>query len=172
MYSLSKWSHRYRVCHPYLSRIVIRINYDKVRKTGQYKMRGSDRIPPQYCKRIMRVLFAFVVLAVRTTIIRADGFLDVLSYLYRCRSKTFNECFERDLARTIDDMMGKNETYRLNRYLTMVVQNVTTGNRNSNGNVARSHDLSTRLLNLFNALHIQYQPEKPEYDFEGTMEFN
>lgn len=116
----------------------------------------------------MRVLFAFVVLAVRTTVIRADGFLDVLSYLYRCRSRTFDECIERDLTRTIDDIMDKNDTYRLNRYLTMVV---TSGNRNSDGNVARSHDLGTTLLDLFNALRIQYQPERSEDDFEGTMGF-
>lgn len=109
----------------------------------------------------MRVLVAFTVLVIGTTV-QVDGFLDVLSYLERCRSRNFDECLKQDLSRTIDDIMNKTETYRINRYMTATV----TANERLAGDdnihkkdVRRSDDLSTRFLDLFNALKIQYQPE-------------
>lgn len=100
----------------------------------------------------MRVQYAFVVLA--TIVILVDGYLDVLSGLYNCGPMDLDTCLKRRLARTIDDALAKNETYRLNRYLT-----VTAVSSN------RSHqhpgdDLGARFLDFFNVLQIQYEPEE------------
>jgi len=109
----------------------------------------------------MRVqLLAFVALAAKTV---ADGlFVDVMSYLYRCRERgDLGECVERDLTRAIDRLMDKNGTYRLNRYLTVSVmaRDVRGGG---------DDDLPTRVADLFNALRVRFRPEVIADDFEST----
>lgn len=124
----------------------------------------------------MRVqLFAFVALAVKTAT-QVDGlFVDVLSYLYRCRTRDVDECVARDLTRAIDSLMDKNDTFRLNRYLTVTVVGRPAGAGDRGGSVSgngtgsarvRSDDLTASVLDLFNALQVQYRPEDV---FEGQM---
>lgn len=121
----------------------------------------------RYRDSTMRPIFPLVVLAA----IQAEGSIDVLSYLNRCRSGRFDDCLARDLVHTVDGLMDKNETYRLNRYLTVTV--VNAGNRSVTNRSTVDRDpsdgyrLGTRLLDLFNALTVRYQPEEIEEVFEG-----
>jgi len=113
----------------------------------------------------MRVLYAFVVLAASATVVQVDGYLDVLSDLNDCGSTDLDACLERRLAQTMDEVLDKNETYRLNRYLTVTA----VGNRLQH---PASDELADRFLDFFNALQIQYQPEEDDEStddvFEGT----
>jgi len=59
------------------------------------------------------------------------------------------------LARSIDEVLAKNETYRLNRYLTVTA--VGNHSRHPEG-----EDLASRFSDFFNALQIQYQPEEDD----------
>ncbi|XP_050436273.1 uncharacterized protein LOC126843022 [Adelges cooleyi] len=110
----------------------------------------------------MRVLCVFAVLAVRA-MGQVEGFSDLLSYLNRCRSGQFDRCLAEDLKNTIDDIMSRNETYRLNHYLT-----VTTNGRPSKNRFAVTDGLSTRLTTFFQTLKLNYHPqttddEQPRY---------
>ncbi|XP_016659262.1 uncharacterized protein LOC103309212 [Acyrthosiphon pisum] len=103
----------------------------------------------------MRVQYAFVVLAIATAVVRVDGYLDILSNLHDCGSTGLDTCLERRLARSIDEVLDKNETYRLNRYLTVTA----VGNHRQH---TEGDDLAARFLEFFNALQIQYQPEEDD----------
>jgi len=144
----------------------VNYNNDKRKKTKHANRAGiktrGPRVPGSIPSTMRVQLFAFVVLAAKTAA-QADGlFLDVLSYLYRCRARDLGECVERDLTRTIDGLMDKNETYRLNRYLTVSVV------AQHDGGIVRSDDLPARVADLFNALRVQYRPEVIGDDFEST----
>lgn len=110
---------------------------------------------------------------------KSDGFFpDVLSFLSGCGSADFDVC----LARTIDDVMRENGTYRLNRYLTVELHRTENNLRRGDGKGGdqdyedgeedgaepRTRDLVTRVLRFFNALRVQYRPEIVDRNFEGT----
>lgn len=133
-------------------------------------MRRVRAFPLQSC--VMRVLFAIVAFTLGTTV-RADGFSDVLSYLDRCRSDDFDECLERDLTQTIDGIMNKTGTYRINRYLVVTVRasdHPPGCNGSSSRNVGRSGDSGAPILNFFNALRVRYQPEMIDQPTEDVFE--
>lgn len=114
----------------------------------------------------MRVQYAFIVFAAASAVVRVYGYQDVLSNFYDCGSTVdLDACLERRLARSIDEVLDKNETYRLNPYLTVTV----VGNRRQ---YPADDELAERLLDFFNALQIQYQPEDDDGStddvFEGT----
>ncbi|XP_022178643.1 uncharacterized protein LOC111039432 [Myzus persicae] len=112
----------------------------------------------------MRVQYAFVVLAAAaTTVVRVDGYLDFLSDLYDCGSTDLDECLERRLEKTMDEVLDKNETYRLNRYLTVTAN----GNRRQH---PAGQELVERFLDFFNALQIQYQPEEDDGSTDDVLE--
>lgn len=113
----------------------------------------------------MRVQYAFVVLATATTVVRVDGYLDIWSNLYDCGSTDLDACLERQLARSIDEVLDKNETYRLNRYMTVTV----VGNHRQH---PEGDDLAERFLDFFNALQIQYQPEEDDGSTDDVSEGN
>lgn len=129
--------------------------------------------------RTMRVQLLLLVAALtaETTATGSDAsssssFLDdVLRYVYRCRTSDWHECVERDLTRTVDAVMAaKNDTYRLNQYLTVTV---AAAQETGNDTVARARNdgLVPRIVDLFNALRVRYQPEERTADddvFEGT----
>jgi len=111
----------------------------------------------------MRVQYAFVVLATATAVVRVDGYFDVLSNLDDCGSTDLDACLERRLARSIDEVLDKNETYRLNRYLTVTA--VDDHRQRTEGD-----DLAARFLDFFNALQIQYQPEEDDGSTDDVSE--
>jgi len=111
----------------------------------------------------MRVQYAFVVLATATAVVRVDGYFDVLSNLNDCGSTDLDACLERRLARSIDEVLDKNETYRLNRYLTVTA--VGDHRQRTEGD-----DLAARFLDFFNALQIQYQPEEDDGSTDDVSE--
>lgn len=118
----------------------------------------------------MRVLLSFVALqtVLGMTAPVHGSFLDAFfSYLDRCRSMSFEECLNRDLAQSIDLAMKNNGTYRLNRYLTVTVQAAPAAARDGR-EATDDDDPAERFLDLFNALHIRYEPEEPENFSEGT----
>lgn len=134
---------------------------------------------------IMRVEYAFAVFATLMTLAAATGgarpsggyFLEALPYyLSGCRSEYFDEC----LSRTIDGILEKNETYRLNGYLTVKFDKTESGNNvrqvADNGDVVgvRAYGLATRILRFFHALRVRYQPEDDDrpavLNFEGTVQ--
>ncbi|VVC33491.1 Protein of unknown function DUF1676 [Cinara cedri] len=120
----------------------------------------------------MRVLYAFAVISAAKIARPSDGFfLDALSFVSDCGSVDFDGC----LARTIDDVIKKNETYRLNRYLTVTLDRVGTaapgdGNFRPRENVDDG-DSTTSILRFFNALRVQYRPEEGADDEPAVRNF-
>jgi len=111
----------------------------------------------------MRIHNAFVVLATATAVVRVEGYLDVLSNLQDCGTTDLDACLERRLARSIDAVLDKNETYRLNRYLTVTA----VGNHSQ---YSEGDDLATKFLDFFNALQIQYQPDEDDGSTDDVSE--
>jgi len=112
----------------------------------------------------MRVQYAFAILAASAAIARVDGYLDALSRVYDCGSADLDMCLKNQLGRSIDEILDRNETYRLNRYLTVTA----VGNRRQSP--SSSEDLSSKFLNFFNALQIQYQPEEDNESIDDIFE--
>lgn len=111
----------------------------------------------------MRVQYAFAILAASAAIARVDGYLNALSSVYDCGSTDLDTCFKSQLGRSIDEILDRNETYRLNRYLTVT----TVGNHRQSP--SSSDDLSSKFLNFFNALQIQYQPEEDDDSIDDVF---
>lgn len=112
----------------------------------------------------MRVQYAFAILAAIVAIAQVDGYLDALSSVYDCESADLDTCLKSQLARSIDEILDRNETYRLNRYLTVTA----VGHRRQSP--SSSEDLSSKFLNFFNALQIQYQPEEDDESIDDVFE--
>ncbi|XP_060839942.1 uncharacterized protein LOC132921114 [Rhopalosiphum padi] len=112
----------------------------------------------------MCVQYAFVVLVAFAAIVRVDGYLDVLSNVHDCGSADLDTCLKSQLSRTIDEILDKNDTYRLNRYLTVT----TVGNHRRSPST--SDDLGAKFLNLFNSLQIQYRPEEEHGSTDNVSE--
>ncbi|XP_025200710.1 uncharacterized protein LOC112598458 [Melanaphis sacchari] len=112
----------------------------------------------------MRVQYAFVIVAASAAVVRVDGYLDVLSNVYNCRSTDLDTCLKSQLARTIDEISDRNETYRLNRYLTVT----TAGNHRQP--LSPDDNLGAKFLNFFNTLQIHYQPEEEDGSNDDVFE--
>lgn len=112
----------------------------------------------------MCVQYAFAILVASATIVRVDGYLDALSSVYDCGSADLDTCLKSQLGRSIDEILDRNETYRLNRYLTVTA----VGNRRQSP--SSSEDLSSKFLNFFNALQIQYHPEEDDESIDDVFE--
>ncbi|XP_027842361.2 uncharacterized protein LOC114123545 [Aphis gossypii] len=112
----------------------------------------------------MSVQYAFFILAASAAIARADGYLNALSSVYDCGSADLDTCLNSQLGRSIDELLNRNETYRLNQYLTVT----TVGNRRQSP--SSSEDLGSKFLDFFNALQIQYQPEEDDELIDDVFE--
>jgi hypothetical protein len=112
----------------------------------------------------MCVQYAFVVLVAFAAIVRVDGYLDVLSNVHDCGSTDLDTCLKSQLSQTIDEILDRNDTYRLNQYLTVT----TVGNHRRSPST--SDDLGAKFLNLFNSLQIQYRPEEEHGSTDNVSE--